>query len=146
MSIHKHRGNFTWENIDVLKYKQDGTHFKDITRQTLFPGAPELPSELRYFEILPGGHSTLERHKHLHLVMAIRGRGQVLLGNEIMGLETLDVISIPALTWHQFQADRSETLGFLCLVSSERDRPQRPNARELVELKRLPAVAKFIKV
>ena len=32
-----------------------------------------LACELRYFEIAPGGHSTLERHDHLHSVMIIRG-------------------------------------------------------------------------
>lgn len=146
MTLHKHRGNFTWEKTEILKYKETGTGFKDITRQLLFPGAPELPSELRYFEIAPGGHSTLERHQHLHVVMVIRGRGEVLIGAEVSILECFDVILIPALTWHQFQANAGETLGFLCLVASERDRPERPGTEQLEHLRSDPTVAKFIKV
>lgn len=146
MAIHKHRGNFTWENTEILKYKEDGTHFADITRQVLFPGAPELPSQLRYFDIAAGGHSTLECHEHLHAVVVIRGRGQVLVGTEVADLKTLDVVTVPALTWHQFQANRGEALGFLCLVSTERDRPHRPDASELTELKSHAAVSGFIKV
>jgi quercetin dioxygenase-like cupin family protein len=146
MAIHKHLGNFTWENTAVLNYKEDGALFKDITRQTLFPGNPELPSELRYFEIAPGGHSTLERHRHVHVVMAIRGRGQVLAGTRVADVDWLDVVTLPALTWHQFQANRGETLGFLCLVAQERDRPERPGPDELSALNRHPEVARFIKV
>jgi quercetin dioxygenase-like cupin family protein len=146
MTIHKHRGNFTWEKTEILKYKEDGTNFKDITRQILFLGAPELPSELRYFEISPGGHSTLERHEHLHVVMVIRGRGEALIGLQVASLDCFDVITIPALTWHQFQANAGETLGFLCLVASKRDRPERPGAEQLEHLRSDPAVAKFIMV
>jgi hypothetical protein len=32
------------------------------------------------------------------------------------------------MTWHQFLADAGEPLGFLCMVPSERDRPQLPTA------------------
>jgi len=35
----------------------------------------------RYFEIQPGGYSTLERHQHPHAVVVIRGRGRVMLGD-----------------------------------------------------------------
>lgn len=146
MTIHKHQGNFTWEKTEILNYKEDGTHFQAITRQVLFPGTPELPSELRYFEIAPQGHSTLERHQHLHAVMIIRGRGQVLVGDQVNDLGPYDLVTIPALTWHQFQATLGETFGFLCLVSAERDRPQRPDAAALAELNKNPAVARFIKI
>jgi ribulose-bisphosphate carboxylase large chain len=30
---------------------------------------------VRYFEIAPGGYSTLEKHEHEHVVIPIRGRG-----------------------------------------------------------------------
>ncbi|MCC7229201.1 MAG: cupin domain-containing protein, partial [Fimbriimonadaceae bacterium] len=100
--IRNHRGNHTWEGVDIHPYKEDGTHFKDITRQTLFKGADDLNVELRYFEMGADGHSTLERHEHAHLVTIIRGRGQVLVGNRVAEIGLYDVVEIPPLTWHQF--------------------------------------------
>lgn len=129
--VRTHR-DFTWEGIDVHPYKEDGgTHFKSITRQTLFKGEDALPTELRYFEVGPGGHSTLERHDHLHVVMVIRGKGRALVGDEIKPIGLHDVIQVPTQTWHQFQADANDHLGFLCMVSSDRDRPYRPAPEDL---------------
>ncbi len=129
--VRTHR-DFTWDGVDVHPYKEDGgTHFKSITRQTLFKGAETLPTEFRYFEIQPGGYSTLERHDHLHVVMIIRGKGQVVVGEEISNIGLHDVVSVPAQTWHQFQAAADDHLGFLCLVAVERDRPYRPQSRDL---------------
>ena len=68
---------FRWEGVELLAYKEEGSApFKAITRQVLFQ-RPELQCELRYFEMQPGGHSTLERHEHVHAVMIFRGRGTV---------------------------------------------------------------------
>src|SRR2546427_2468983 len=53
------------------------------TRQTLLgEGTGEEPFNFvtRYFEIQPGGYSTLERHQHPHAVVVLRGRGRVTLG------------------------------------------------------------------
>ena len=54
-------------------YKADGSHFAGITRQTLFEGGDGLACQLRYFEVAPGGWSSLERHHHAHAVMIVRG-------------------------------------------------------------------------
>jgi hypothetical protein len=68
-----------WDGVELLAYKAEGSApFKDITRQVLF-GDPRIAAELRYFEMAPGGHSTLERHEHMHAVMILRGRGLVWL-------------------------------------------------------------------
>lgn len=132
--IQTHR-EFTWEGVDVHPYKEDGgTHFKSITRQTLFKGAEALPVEFRYFEIAPGGHSTLERHDHLHVVMVIRGGGMVLVGDKIRPIGLHDTVHISPQTWHQFQAGEGEHLGFICLVSTDRDRPYRPQLSDLDEM------------
>jgi hypothetical protein len=49
--------------VDVLAYKQEGAApFKDVTRQVLFDST-DPPAQLRYFEVAPGGHTTLERHE-----------------------------------------------------------------------------------
>ncbi len=130
--IRRHHPDFTWEGVHIHPYKEDGTHFKSITRQTVFQGDDDFPVECRYFEILENGHSTLERHQHQHLVMVIRGRGQVLVGEKVSDIEPNDVVHIPALTWHQFRASKGETLGFWCVVRADRDKPERPDSIEML--------------
>jgi quercetin dioxygenase-like cupin family protein len=138
---------FRWENVPVLAYKaEDGTHFRDITRQVLFDGGEGVGAELRYFEIAPGGHSTLERHGHAHSVMVLRGRGRALVGREIHALRANDLVRVPPDTWHQFRAAAGEPLGFLCLVRSDRDRPRRPSAGEIARLRVDRRVAAFVRV
>jgi len=136
---------FRWEGVDVHPYKETGDHFRSISRQTLFPGAYDLPVELRYFEIQDGGHSTLERHQHAHLVMVVQGHGQVLLRDAVAEFGPQDVVHIGPMTWHQFRANRGETVGFLCVVNQDRDRPQRPTDDDLTMLRTSPAVEEFIR-
>ncbi|MEI9998658.1 MAG: cupin domain-containing protein [Verrucomicrobiota bacterium] len=145
-SIVRHLDGFRWDGVPVLNYKEEGTHFKAISRQVLFEGGPKLGAELRYFEIEPGGHSTLERHDHIHSVMIIRGRGQCLVGDAVHDLGVNDLVYVPTMTWHQFRATTEEPLGFLCLVNVERDRPQRPDAAQTAELQALPRVGEFIRL
>ena len=137
---------FRWEGIEVRPYQAEGTHFSGITRQVLFEGGGGLGCQLRYFEIAPGGWSSLERHHHAHAVMVVRGRGRVLIGDRIVDAETNDLVRVPPLTWHQFQAGHDVPLGFLCMVDCERDVPERPDAAALEALRRDPAVAGFIRV
>ncbi len=128
-------GDYRWSHVDRLQYKQEGSApFKDITRQVLF-AQPDQASELRYFEVAPGGHSTLERHQHTHAVFILRGRGTVRMGAELMQINERDLVTIDPLTWHQFHAAPDSALGFLCLVSKDRDKPQLPTAQELEELR-----------
>ena len=135
--------DFRWDDTDVLAYKEDGSApFKAITRQTLFRH-PELKGELRYFEMAAGGYSTLERHRHVHAVLILRGAGQCLIGGEVHTIATNDLVTIEPLTWHQFRANAGEPLGFLCMVNVERDKPQLPSEEERAALAEKPAVAKF---
>ena len=126
--VRKHSGDFHWDGVDVLAYKQEGSApFKDVTRQVLFENGP---AQLRYFEVAPGGHTTLERHEHVHSVMVIRGRGRCLVGDKAWDLEANDLVSVPPMTWHQFVAAENAPLGFLCMVPMDRDRPQLPSDEE----------------
>jgi len=121
---------FGWSGVERLRYKDDGAApFKDITRQVLF-APPDQACELRYFEIAAGGYSTLERHRHTHAVLILRGRGTVQLGESVHAVGEHDLVTVEPLTWHQFRADAGCALGFLCLVSRERDRPQLPPASD----------------
>ena len=130
----------------MLDYKEEGSHFRTISRQVLFAGGPKLGAELRYFEIAPGGHSTLERHDHIHSVMVVRGGGRCLVGDAIYDLRVNDLVYVPTMTWHQFRATGEEPLGFLCLVNLERDRPERPREEHVAALQAMPQVAEFIRL
>lgn len=135
--VRRHDGTFHWEGVEVLAYKQEGSApFKDVTRQVLFDD-PALAAQLRYFEVAPGGWTTLERHEHVHNVMVIRGRGRCLVGEQAHELAAYDLVSVPPMTWHQFRAAADAPLGFLCLVASERDRPQLPAAQDRERLAKL---------
>jgi quercetin dioxygenase-like cupin family protein len=135
-----------WRGVDVMPYKPSGTHFQSISRQLLFGGDADLAVEIRYFEIDPGGYSTLERHEHTHWVMVLEGSGRALVGEEVMPLRPHDIVRISAWTWHQFRGDDADGLGILCVVSAERDRPSRPTDADLEQLKKRPEVAEFIRV
>ena len=141
-----HSGDYLWRDVAVLQYKEDSSApFKDVTRQVLFE-QPELACQWRYFEVQPGGYSTLERHQHVHAVMILRGSGRCLVGDQIYDLASHDLVTVPPMTWHQFRATGDEPLGFLCLVNCERDRPILPTADDLQQLRQIPAVAEFIRI
>ena len=144
MSTVRHFKDFGWEQVPLLAYKEGGP-YKGVTRQVLFEGEPSLPVQWRYFEVEPGGHSTLERHAHIHYVVILRGGGRCLVGTEISDIAEHDLIEVPSLEWHQFRAAADAPLGFLCLVSAVRDRPQLPEANDLDGLGRDPAIADFIR-
>ena len=140
----KAQEDFRWEGVEQLPYKEDDRAlFKSITRQVLFSD-PAMHGELRYFEVAPGGFSTLERHEHLHAVLILRGRGHCLVGDQVRPIETHDLVTVPALTWHQFRATTNEPLGFLCMVNATRDKPQLPSPEDLAKLREEPAIAAFL--
>jgi quercetin dioxygenase-like cupin family protein len=147
MSTHIRRtGDCRWDGIAVSAYKPGGTHFAGVTRQLLFQGGEGLGCQLRYFEVAPGGYSSLERHRHVHAVMVIRGRGRALVGDRIFELGMHDLVQVPPRTWHQFRAAGDEPFGFLCMVDCGRDAPERPDQEALEGLRADPAIAEFIRV
>ena len=133
-----------WDGVDCQPYKEDERAlFKDISRQTLF-SRPDIAGELRYFEVAPGGFSTLERHEHVHAVLVLRGGGQALVGNQVHRLAERDLVTVPPMTWHQFRAGADQPLGFLCMVDAVRDKPQVPTDADLAALRANPAIATFL--
>jgi quercetin dioxygenase-like cupin family protein len=136
--------DFRWEGVELRAYKDEATApFRNVTRQVL-ASAPDLKGELRYFEVAAGGWTTLERHAHVHAVTILRGGGRALVGNEVFDVAALDLVTVPAWTWHQFRAAADAPLGFLCMVDAERDRPQLPTAEERAGLEAVPEVAAFL--
>ncbi|MCG5541198.1 MULTISPECIES: cupin domain-containing protein [unclassified Halorhodospira] len=140
---------YRWEGIEEEAYKAEGTHFSGARRQTLVgrPSGQEAPAfETRYFEVEPGGYTTLERHEHTHVVIVVRGRAEVVLDNRVEVVTPLDCVYIAPRAWHQIHATGGdEPLGFLCIVDRDRDRPQRPDGDDLAGLCAEPAVARRIR-
>ena len=133
-----------WAGVDMRLYKEENAApYRAVSRQILFSD-PRLKGELRYFEVAPGGHSTLERHEHMHAVMILSGQGRALVGSRVHAFTLHDLITIEPWTWHQFRAAPNEKLGFLCMVDAARDRPQLPTADDLATLRADPAVARFL--
>ena len=142
--LRKALADFRWEGVDLRAYKDEATApFRSVTRQVL-ACAPDLRGELRYFEVAPGGWTTLERHGHVHAVTILRGRGRALVATQVLEVEPLDLVTVPAWTWHQFRAGPDAPLGFLCMVDAERDRPQLPSAEERATLEATSEVARFL--
>ena len=119
--------NKGWKGVEPRKYKTDGSNFKNISRYTLLDDeVSDLNTHTRYFEIEPDGYSSLEMHRHPHTVIVLKGSGTVILDNQVSEIKMHDVIYISPETIHQFQTDRGETLGFLCIVDRYRDKPVIP--------------------
>ena len=74
----------------------------------------------------------------------LRGGGRALVGDQVIDVAALDLVTVPAWTWHQFRAAADAPLGFLCMVDAERDRPQLPTDAERAALEAIPEVAAFM--
>jgi quercetin dioxygenase-like cupin family protein len=129
-----HSTDFHWEGVERKQYKTDTTNFKGVSRYSLLGEADdewELNMQTRYFEVEPGGYTSLEQHRHPHSVVIIRGSGSVVLGDEVHTLGQNDVVFISPETLHQFHADDMEPLGFVCIVDRYRDKPMVPSANTI---------------
>ncbi len=124
------RRDWNWEGRDSSPYKDAGDlTFRGVRRVELVGKFGERTRcDLRYFEVEPGGHTSLEKHLHTHVVIGARGEGVLLLGGRRMPLRHLDVACVGPLEAHQLRNETEEPFGFLCVVDHERDRPLRVEA------------------
>ncbi len=118
----------SWDGRPAAAYKTGQTlPFRDVVRHELIGQFGEQTDfDLRYFEIAPGGYSSLEKHVHTHAVICVRGQGTLAVGDEIVKLKAMDVAYVPPLKVHQLRNEATEPFGFFCIVDHERDRPQAP--------------------
>jgi ribulose-bisphosphate carboxylase large chain len=123
--FYKYRGNFTWRGIKTERYKSRGGDWSDIVRQTLIGKHGEtVKFHVRYFEIEPDGYSSLEMHKHEHVVICVRGKGKVLVGKKRYDMNFMDTLYIAPHSPHQLRNPFDTPFGFLCIVNAKRDRPK----------------------
>jgi ribulose-bisphosphate carboxylase large chain len=114
--------DYRWQGVPVAEYKQPADHWCGISRIVLIGERGEsAPFHVRYFEIAPGGFSTLEEHAHEHAVVILRGRGQVQLGERVYDLSFGDTVYVAPHELHQFRNPSGpEPFGFLCIVNAKR--------------------------
>lgn len=116
--IHKFRGqsgNFKWEGVDIKKYPNQ--RCKNVTKQVIIgPEDGAKKYAIRYFEVAPGGYTSLDNHKHDHGIFILRGKGRVLLGKEKYKIGFGDAIYISSNETHQFENTGDQPLAFLCVI------------------------------
>lgn len=123
--IMRYRGDSKWTSVKIERYKKDRESWSMVTRQVLTGNRSESAKfHLRYFEIASGGYSSLEKHKHEHVIICVRGKGKVILDNKRYSVGYLDVIYVSPNTIHQLVNPFNEPFGFFCIVNSNRDRPK----------------------
>lgn len=122
------REGFEWQDREVQPYKIGGSlPFKGSRRIELIGQHGERTAfDLRYFEIAPGGHTSLERHLHTHVIIGARGRGSLVSDDRELEVDPMDVAYVPPLKAHQLSNPGEEPFGFFCIVDHERDRPMAP--------------------
>jgi len=124
-AFYRHRGDFTWMGVTDQPYKTAGTEWSDVMRRVLIGARGESTRfHVRYFEIAPGGRSSLEQHRHEHVVICVRGAGMMLSGRTRKKLKFMDTAYIAPETMHRLSNPFQEPFGFLCIVNARRDRPR----------------------
>ncbi len=116
---------FAWQGIPSSAYKPPDAGHCGVNRFVLAGETGERTAfHVRYFEVAAGGHTTLERHAHEHVVVVLRGRGQVRLGGDLHALAFGDTVYVAPGEVHQLRnTSPDEPFGFLCVVDAVRDRP-----------------------
>jgi ribulose-bisphosphate carboxylase large chain len=123
--FYRYKGDFSWQGIHTENYKPEGTGWTDIIRKTLIGNHGESTKyHLRYFEIAPDGFSSLEMHKHEHVVIGIRGNGICIVGKKKYRIGFLDTLYIKPNEPHQLRNPFQKPFGFFCIVNAKRDRPK----------------------
>lgn len=131
--------DFNWNGINKINYKNNSNDnpitFNNITRQNIVGDEVKSDFHLRYFECGKNGYSTLEKHEHVHVVLILRGKGKIILDNEIIDVKPLDCIVVESCVKHQFINIGDEPFGFFCTVNSKRDKFELLNRTEVDALK-----------
>jgi quercetin dioxygenase-like cupin family protein len=108
-------GTFEWEGVSAQGYQSPAAQGASV--RWLVGSQEKAPHyAIRYFEVEPGGWTSLDSHEHDHGVMILRGKGCVLLGGDEVEVSFGDIIYVSPFELHQFKNVGREPLGFLCVV------------------------------
>ena len=119
--------------------------YRDVQRFVLFGGREDVRFHFRYFEVGPGGYSRLEKHRHAHCVLGLRGRGRLIMGRETFDLGFMDAAYIAPDVPHQLINETGDPFGFFCAVDAERDDPRPLDDGELAALLSDPVIGPLIR-
>ena len=124
-AFYQHRGDFRWRGVRDEPYKPSQGVWSGIIRRVLIGSHGESAKfHVRYFEIAPGGRSSLEKHRHEHVVICVKGEGVVRTGKVKRRVAFMDTVYVSPDTPHQLLNTRKEPFGFLCIVNARRDKPK----------------------
>lgn len=110
---------------DVPATPVDGA--SGTTRQILISPEEAPHFAMRRFIMEPGGGMPPHTNRVEHEQYVLAGRAQVGIGDEVLEVESGDVVYIPAKTPHWYKAEGDVPFEFLCLV------PNQPDTIELVD-------------
>jgi quercetin dioxygenase-like cupin family protein len=146
-----HRFNdFTWEGIEIKGYKKSTegktTSFACVEKQVICPSDSDIDFEVRYFEIGKGGYTTLEKHEHVHFVVIVRGKGKIIIGEQVFEAHPFDAFKVPSWDAHQLINTDATPFGFFCSVNAQRDKYRLLSVEELRTLLSVGLVKDVAKV
>lgn len=120
--VHKFIGDmkkFEWEEVSCENF--DRGEAQGVVRRWLIgekEGAPYFA--MRYFEIEPGGRTSLDEHAHDHGVIVLKGKGKVLLKDKEFEIKFGDVVYVSPMEKHQFKNIGDSPFGFICVIPNKK--------------------------
>lgn len=119
---------FRWQDRPEQQYKESaGLPFRGVRRVELIGKSGERGLfDVRYFELDRHGHTSLEKHLHTHVIIAARGKGELLVDGKSKPMSPMDIGYVPPLAVHQLRNADDAPFGFFCIVDRDRDRPMPP--------------------
>ncbi len=117
--------DYEWQGRNSVVYKKTNTtSFEGVRRVELIGNNGELSRfDLRYFEISQNGFSSKEKHQHIHVIIVVRGVGEIHIGDKVFSAKKNDVLYVKPMATHQLKNISEEPFGFYCIVDHDRDRP-----------------------
>jgi quercetin dioxygenase-like cupin family protein len=110
-AVHRRLPDGSWDGVATRPY---GTNLRRY--ELIGPADGAAHYRVRYFEVPPGGHTTLERHEHDHGVVIQQGRARVTLGRDTHDVGPGDVVYVAPNELHSFESTGDEPLGFICVA------------------------------
>jgi quercetin dioxygenase-like cupin family protein len=106
------------EDSEIPEVLLEEEGIRDVYRKILI--GPEDGSSrivMRYFKVLPGGHTPYHRHPFEHLVKIEKGRGLIVnVSGEEIPVSVGQSILIEENEKHQFKNPHEESFEFLCII------------------------------